>query len=178
MKNLSKFMSLVLRHKPEKIGITLNSSGWVDVESFLDGIRKEKYYELCTIDDIEKVVSEDSKGRYSLKDGMIRANQGHSIKIDLKLKSKIPPPKLYHGTPEKFLKSIKKNGLKPMNRHHVHLSSDIETAKNVGERRGKSTVIEIDTMSMVRDNIKFYQSDNGVWLTDEVNPKYLIIGVL
>ncbi len=117
----------------------------------------------------------DEKGRHSLKDNntMIRANQGHSIKIDLDLKEKQPNKDLFHGTATQFVSVILKEGLKPMQRHHVHLSDNIDTARQVGSRRGKPHIFTVDTTAMINDGFKFYQSENGVWLVDNVPAKYL-----
>ena len=125
--------------------------------------------------ELEYVVKNNSKNRFSISDNKksIRANQGHSVKIELGLSSKIPPIKLYHGTTLNSYEKIKKDGLLKMNRNHVHLSSDIETAKQVGSRHGKPIVLVIDCEKMITENIKFYQSDNGVWLTDYVHPKFI-----
>lgn len=169
--HISKFLSLVLRHKPETIGITLDSQGWANVNELLAGMQKQG--KKVTVKDLEQIVSEDSKGRYSLKDGKIRANQGHSIKVDLELVAKQPPKDLFHGTPEKFVDVILKEGLKPMNRHHVHLSADVDTAQTVGARRGKPHIFTIKTAQMLADGFEFYQSENGVWLVDNVPPQYL-----
>lgn len=150
----------------------MDSAGWVKLDEFVEQIKTQKWYETCTLKDVEKVVLDDSKNRYDIKNGKIRANQGHTFKVDLGFKVRIPPIVLYHGTAEKFVSQIRKKGLLPMGRHHVHLSFDKETAINVGKRRGKPFIFEIDTKKMVSDGIKFYQSKNGVWLTDKVESKY------
>ena len=171
MQHISKFLSLILRHKPETIGIELDAQGWADVDELINGMSKQG--KRVTLADIEQIVDEDSKGRYSLENGMIRANQGHSIKVDLGLTPKQPPKTLFHGTPEKFVEIIKQEGLKPMHRHHVHLSADVETAETVGARRGKPHIFTIKTAQMIADGFEFYQSENGVWLVDKVPPEYL-----
>jgi len=172
LKNQSKFLSYVLRHAPESIGIDMDSHGWVNIDELI-----EKGQKGITREMIDQIVREDAKQRYAIsEDGnRIRANQGHSIEVDLKLQSKIPPVTLYHGTHEGVLKTVLKEGLKKMNRHHVHLSVDAETAKMVGSRRGKPVILTVDTRSMVRDGIKFYISENGVWLTDYVAPECLAV---
>lgn len=172
MQHISKFLSLILRHKPEAINVTLDAQGWVSVDAVLDGMKKAG--KKVEISDIMEIVAKDEKGRYSLKGNMIRANQGHSVKVDLGLEEVVPPAVLYHGTIKKFLDVVETEGLKPMKRHHVHLSGDIETATSVGSRRGKPFLIYIDSQAMKNDNIKFYKSENGVWLTDFVDPKYFL----
>lgn len=177
MQHLSKFLSLILRHDPASVGITLDSQGWANIDELISGMKSKG--KKITMIDLQAIVDEDSKGRYSFNDDKtkIRANQGHSIKVDLGLKEETPPKILYHGTNSRFLEAILKEGLKPMARHHVHLSADLETAENVGGRRlkdGTSThVFHISTEQMLKDGIKFYKSENGVWLTDNVSPKYL-----
>lgn len=177
MQHLSKFLSLILRHDPSSANVTMDKNGWVVVSDLLIGMSAKG--KTVTMQNIEDIVSEDSKGRYSFNDDKtkIRANQGHSIHVDLGLKSEIPPKILYHGTNSRFLEAILKEGLKPMSRQHVHLSDKLETAENVGDRRFKTGtnthVFHIETTPMVADGIKFYKSENGVWLTDGIAPKYL-----
>lgn len=124
---------------------------------------------------LEKIVKEDKKGRYSFNEDrtLIRANQGHSIKVDLEFKECTPPDILYHGTGEKYVESILKNGIDKRSRLYVHLSKDIETAKMVGSRHGKPVILKVKTKEMALDGIKFYLSENGVWLTDNVDTKYI-----
>ena len=164
----SKFISLILRHKPETIGIKLDEHGWADVEDLLKGIDID-----CST--LEQIVKEDEKGRYSFSDDKtkIRANQGHSINVDVELEEKIPPNVLYHGTAEKYLDNINLEGLKPMSRLYVHLTEDLEIAKKTGQRHGKLVIFEIDAKRMIDDGIKFYLSVNNVWLVRTVPPKYL-----
>lgn len=171
---LSKFLSLVLRHKPDEIGIEVHDDGWVFVDELLSKMNKSSM--TVDNDDLKKVVAESDKKRFSFNEdmSMIRANQGHSIKVQMEFEQRIPPDLLYHGTVEKFLKSIESDGLKKMNRHHVHLSSDYETATMVGSRRGKPMIIKVDAKRMNEDGVKFYISNNGVWLVDEVDVKYFI----
>ena len=169
IKKLSKFLSLILRHKPETIGIKLDKNGWANVSEILRGMK----IDMATL---EKVVAENNKQRFSFSEDKtkIRANQGHSVKVDVELTEKIPPQILYHGTIEKNLKSIVAQGLLKMNRLHVHLSADIETAKKVASRRsGNAVIFELAARQMYNDGYKFFQSENGVWLTDKVPPKYL-----
>ena len=173
--NLSRYMSLILRHKPEVIGITLDEHGWASVNDLICGI--EKNNPGFNMDILEQIVRTDSKQRYSFNDdkSLIRANQGHSVNVDVELKEKEPPEYLYHGTGEKYVKSINQDGLIPKSRLYVHLSKDIKTAENVGKRHGKEVVYRINSGQMYRDGYKFYLSENGIWLTKEVPIKYLEI---
>lgn len=171
--NLSRYMSLILRHKPEVIEITLDEHGWANVNDLIYGIRKNNPG--FNIDILEQIVRTDSKQRYSFNDdkSLIRANQGHSVNVDVELKEKEPPEYLYHGTGEKYVKSINQDGLIPKSRLYVHLSKDIKTAENVGKRHGKEVIYRINSGQMYRDGYKFYLSENGIWLTKEVPIKYL-----
>lgn len=176
--NFSKFLSFILRHKPEEIGLTLQENGWVDTNKLLKAINTHANSNwLVYMQGLEVVVNNDKKGRYSFNEDktLIRANQGHSIK-DLKMEFKeVTPPKyLYHGTSEETVKKIFNSGeLKPMSRQMVHLSKDIETATNVGKRHGKPSILVIDTESAVKDGIKFYISENGVYLVDKLSTNYI-----
>lgn len=171
-KRIGKFISLILRHDPQKIGLELDANGWADVDELIakSAIHRVKF----TKNELDEIVTTNDKQRYAFSpDGSkIRANQGHSIHIDLELKPNTPPPFLYHGTPEKFVAIIKEEGLKPMSRQQVHLSADKETATKVGQRRGKPYIFIILAQKMSEDGILFYQAANGVWLTDYVDPKY------
>lgn len=175
LRNLSRYMSLILRHKPEVIGITLDEHGWASVNDLICGIEKNNPGFNMNI--LEQIVRTDSKQRYSFNDdkSLIRANQGHSVNVDVELKEKEPPEYLYHGTGEKYVKSINQDGLIPKSRLYVHLSKDIKTAENVGKRHGKEVVYRINSGQMYRDGYKFYLSENGIWLTKEVPIKYLEI---
>lgn len=166
-------MSLILRHKPEVIEITLDEHGWASVNDLICGI--EKNNPGFNMDILEQIVRTDSKQRYSFNDdkSLIRANQGHSVNVDVELKEKEPPEYLYHGTGEKYVKSINQDGLILKSRLYVHLSKDIKTAENVGKRHGKEVVYRINSGQMYRDGYKFYLSENGIWLTKEVPIKYL-----
>lgn len=177
MKNISKLLSLVLRHKPEVIGITLDKNGWVSVDDLLLKIQTQLHGDFITFENLEEIVNDNDKQRFAFNEDKtkIRANQGHSIsKVDLDLKAERPPMGLYHGTVERFIPLIKKDGLLKMNRNHVHLSDDINTALNVGSRRGKAIILTINSGKMYVDGIKFSKSVNGVWLVDEVLPEYII----
>lgn len=171
-KDISKYIALILRHKPEKIGIQLDEHGWANVNELIAGI-KEKYN--FSMDLLEKIVQEDNKGRYSFNTDktLIRANQGHSIPVDVELTEAIPPKVLYHGTAEKYTMAIEEIGLISKSRLYVHLSKDVETAIDVGKRHGKPVIYIVDTEKMILDGYKFYLSLNGVWLTKRVLLKYL-----
>jgi putative RNA 2'-phosphotransferase len=165
----SKFLSLVLRHKPEKIGLQLDPNGWADVDELL----KKSDLSKEVLDEVVET-NEKKRFKYSEDGKRIRASQGHSLKnVDLNIKSQIPPPILYHGTAHKNVESIKNKGLLKGNRQHVHLSKDVYAALDVGKRHGKPFCVTIDTKSMVEQGYKFFLSDNDVWLTDHVPAKYL-----
>lgn len=171
---LSVFISLILRHKPEEIGITLDEHGWAKVEDLINGINKSGRN--IDIGILEEIVKTDNKQRYSFNDDKtkIRANQGHSIPVVIEFKELEPPNTLYHGTARKSLQGIKCLGIKSMSRLYVHLSKDFETAKQVGSRHGEAVILVIDAHRMYKDGIKFYLSENGVWLTEYVDPKYIL----
>lgn len=170
---LSIFISLVLRHNPDAAGITLDEHGWANVEELINGINSTGRKIDMTI--LEEIVRTDNKQRYSFNadKSLIRANQGHSIPVDVELTEQEPPEFLYHGTADRFLESIMVEGLKPMSRIYVHLSKDIKTAKKVGKRHGKPVILKVYSGQMSHDGIKFYISENDVWLTKKVNVKYL-----
>ncbi|MEM8713422.1 MAG: RNA 2'-phosphotransferase [Planctomycetota bacterium] len=172
---LSKFLSLVLRHKPQTIGIELDPEGWVDVDVLLAGAAAHgRSMDRATL---EEVVATNSKKRFALsEDGTrIRANQGHSVKVDLGLEPKTPPATLFHGTVPAALDSIRTEGLQKRSRHHVHLSKDRETATVVGARRGEPIILEIDAAAMHAAGHVFFLSENGVWLTDAVPAQFIRI---
>lgn len=162
-----------MRHKPESIGLQLNEYGWADVTQLINNLNEAG--KNINFGILKEIVETDNKNRFSFDDSFkrIRANQGHSIKINLGYKPQQPPDILYHGTATRFVDSIHENGLIKQNRHHVHLSLDIEIATNVGKRHGKPFVFEVDTKQMHEDNHLFFISENGVWLTDYVPVKYL-----
>ena len=172
LKETSKYISLILRHKPETIGITLDEHGWANVDELISGIAKTHEMNMNIL---EKIVSTDEKRRYSFNDDKtkIRANQGHSIQVDVELEEMRPPEILWHGTGEKFTGSIDEQGLIPKSRLYVHLSKDEETAFKVGTRHGKPVLYIVKAKEMFKDGYKFYLSKNGVWLTKEVPVKYL-----
>jgi putative RNA 2'-phosphotransferase len=164
----SKFISLILRHKPEAIGITLDEHGWANVDELIRGVN----IDMATL---EHIVSTDDKQRYSFNEDktLIRANQGHSIPVDVELEEVQPPEFLWHGTGEKYVDSICREGLIPKSRLYVHLSSDVPTAITVGERHGEVVLLRVDARKMYQDGFKFYLSKNGVWLTKCVPVSYL-----
>ena len=171
-RSISKYISLILRHKPEVIGITLDEHGWADVDELIKGVSRTHHLDRETL---ERIVAEDEKQRYSFSDDkrLIRANQGHSIPVDVELKQMDPPDVLYHGTGIKYKDSIDAQGLIPKSRLYVHLSGDTETAKKVGQRHGKPVIYKVDAAAMHRDGYEFFQSVNRVWLTKEVPKQYL-----
>ncbi|MEV0681396.1 RNA 2'-phosphotransferase [Actinosynnema sp. NPDC050436] len=163
---LSKRMSKHLRHSPESAGLTLDPSGWVDLDAFVRALR-------TTRENVLEVVARDNKQRYAVEAGRIRANQGHTVEVDLDLPVSEPPAVLYHGTVAKFLPDILAEGLRPMARHDVHLSPTTDTAVRVGARRGRPVVLEVAAGRMHADGHEFRVSANGVWLTQSVPPEYL-----
>ena len=169
----SKFLSLILRHNPAKAGITLDENGWADVGQLLEAVNASGH--VLTLDLLHQIVSDNSKQRFKFNaDGTrIRANQGHSIEIDLGLEPQIPPTVLLHGTASRFLDSIRQSGLEPQSRQHVHLSIDRKTAISVGQRHGIAVVLQVDSEGMAAASFGFYLSDNGVWLTERVPPEYI-----
>lgn len=170
---VSKYLSKHLRHTPEALGLTLEPGGWVAVDELLDACNRRNFR--ITRQELEEVVARNNKQRFSFDPtgARIRANQGHSVKIDLQLEPLEPPPVLYHGTGSQNVEAIERDGLKRMSRHHVHLSGDISTALNVGSRHGKPVVFEIDARAMRQAGHVFYRSANGVWLVEHVPPEYL-----
>lgn len=172
---LSVFISLVLRHNPDAAGITLDEHGWADTAELIEGINRTG--RRIDMEKLKEIVRTDEKGRYSFNGDrtLIRANQGHSIPVDVELKQAVPPDRLYHGTAARFLDSIEREGLKPMSRLYVHLSKDYATAVKVGSRHGKPVVLEVDAGKMSEDGAEFYLSENGVWLTRFVKPEYISV---
>jgi putative RNA 2'-phosphotransferase len=172
MTHISKYFSLVLRHKPSAVGICLDYNGWVAIDELIDKTTSMP----LTHTKIEEVVLCNDKQRFAIeeRDGVkyIRANQGHSIDVDLELGAVVPPDILYHGTVHYLVNIIEKNGINKQKRHHVHMSDDEETAKKVGARHGVPAILRIDAHAMYEDGIEFYKSVNGVWLTDFVETIY------
>ena len=171
---ISKFMSKFLRHAPQDLGLTLQPGGWVEVDKFLAASKAKADFHISR-DELDRVVATDNKSRYSFDDTgkLIRANQGHSVEVDLQLEEKEPPEFLYHGTVQRFIDSIFETGLNKGQRHHVHLSSDLETATKVGSRRGEPVILTVASGRMKTAGYKFYLSANGVWLTDEVPASFI-----
>jgi putative RNA 2'-phosphotransferase len=168
----SRFLSYVLRHRPDEIGLVLDPSGWVEIGVLL--ARAEAAGRPIDPVHLDRVVANNDKQRFEVRDGRIRAAQGHSIEVDLQLEPSVPPDLLYHGTVERFVSSILENGLRPQSRHDVHLSADVETAMKVGSRRGAAVILEIDAKGMHDGGAEFRRSSNGVWLTAAVAPRWLI----
>ena len=170
---LSKFLSLVLRHQPEAIGLALDGHGWAGIDDLIAkanaaGTRFGR-------EDLLRVVAESDKKRFSLSADIdrIRAAQGHSVSVELGLAAQEPPPVLYHGTATRFVEAILSEGLKPQARQQVHLSSDDATAQRVGQRHGKPHIFKVNAGGMHAKGFKFFRADNGVWLTDHVPPEFL-----
>jgi putative RNA 2'-phosphotransferase len=170
---ISKFMSLMLRHEPEKANLTLEPGGWVLIDDLLTGCASAGMRFSRT--ELEAVVKDCAKQRFAIDESgtKIRANQGHSTEVDLQLEPAEPPAELFHGTAERNLVAILRDGLLKMSRHHVHLSADPETATKVGARHGKPAILVIDAAKMRADGHIFYCSTNGVWLVETVPPQYL-----
>ncbi|MDY8137757.1 RNA 2'-phosphotransferase [Aquimarina sp. 2201CG5-10] len=172
-KHISKFLSLILRHNPDKIGLQLDENGWADVTELLH--KTKRLQPQLNFELLKEIVVTNDKKRYAFNEDYtrIRANQGHSIKVNLNYQPQEPPVFLYHGTVAKFMDAIREKGLLKMSRHHVHLSEELETATKVGSRRGKPIILTIKSGEMQANGFKFYQSDNGVWLTETVPPEYI-----
>jgi putative RNA 2'-phosphotransferase len=170
---ISKTLSYWLRHKPDAGGLELDAQGWTSVAAVLQAMDKEGLNVDCAL--LDKVVADNNKQRFEYSDdGLhIRARQGHSVAVELDWPQKEPPEILYHGTVERFLPAIMTEGLRPMQRHHVHLCHDIATAQNVGSRRGKAIILQVSAANMAKVGMAFFLTDNGVWLTETVPPSYL-----
>ena len=173
MVRISKYLSRHLRHSPERLGLVLEPGGWVSVDALLEACHRERHP--LSRSELEEVVARNDKQRFSFDDTghRIRANQGHSVEVDLQLQPVPPPPVLYHGTGHGSAAAIRREGLRRMRRHHVHLSADRETATRVGARHGGPVVFEIDAARMHADGFLFYRSENGVWLVDGVPAEYI-----
>jgi putative RNA 2'-phosphotransferase len=172
---LSKFLSLVLRHEPKLIGLELDENGWTGVLSLIAKVGPR--FPGFNMAQLEEVVANNNKQRFAFNDDKtkIRANQGHSVKVDLDYEPVTPPEILYHGTVPRFWKQIEKDGLQKMSRHDVHMSKDLQTAIVVGTRRGEALILHIKAGEMHRDGFDFFETPNGVWLTDHVPPKYILV---
>jgi putative RNA 2'-phosphotransferase len=173
----SKFLSLVLRHRPEAIGISLDEAGWTPVAELLSAAAR--HGQPLTRALLERVVADNDKRRFAFSDDgkHIRAHQGQRVPVRLELEALAQPDRLYHGTVARFLPSIRKQGLLRRKRHHVHLSPDRKTATAVGGRRGKAVILVVDAAALHRDGSLFFRSENGVWLTDAVPPAYIVEGL-
>jgi putative RNA 2'-phosphotransferase len=176
LNKVSKFLSFVLRHKPDAIGLELDPNGWANINDLISKANASS--EPANLDRtlIQEVVETNDKKRFIISDDgqNIRANQGHSIKVDLQLKPVTPPEFLYHGTATRFLDTILEEGLKPQQRQYVHLSTDIETATDVGRRYGKPIILKIKALLMLEQGFVFYRSENGVWLTSKVPTNFIL----
>lgn len=173
-RRISKFLSLVLRHRPEYIDLQLNENGWANVTAIIEKAKSKNVH--FSFEQLENIVATNDKQRFAFNDDrtLIRANQGHSVKtIDLELEAIKPPEMLFHGTVEKFVDSIKRTGLQKRSRQHVHLSEDLDTATKVGSRRGDAVILKIISGQMYEHGLEFYQSENGVWLTNHVPVEYI-----
>lgn len=173
-KKISKFLSYVLRHHPELIGLNLDENGWANVDELITKSKRESHQGL-TFEELDEIVQTNEKKRFAFNEDKtrIRASQGHSIEINLALIPQQPPEFLYHGTAQSNIESILEKGIEKRSRQHVHLSQDKETATKVGMRHGKPVILTIKTQKMFEDGIEFYLSDNEVWLTDFVDAKYI-----
>lgn len=172
-KRISKFLSLVLRHQPEKIELELDPAGWVSVDELLEKVSAKAFR--LNREMLEAVVKDNDKQRFAFSDDgeRIRASQGHSIGVELDYQPMDPPEILYHGTSRHFLAGIRATGLEKRQRHHVHLSADRETARKVGQRHGPPVILTVMAGEMRRAGHAFYRSANGVWLTEAVAPEFL-----
>lgn len=173
LKSVSIYLSLILRHKPEEAGIELDKNGWAKVDELINGVSKK--YPIDK-DILEEIVATDNKQRYSFNEDhtLIRANQGHSIPVDVELEEVEPPEYLYHGSGKKYVESIEEQGLISKSRLYVHLSEDVDTAMGVGTRHGEPVVWCVDAKAMHRQGFIFYKSVNGVWLTERVPNEFLL----
>lgn len=171
--SVSKFLSLILRHDPAKIGLKLDPQGWTSINDLLAKMARSGRH--LSYEYLLDLVANNDKSRFTIStDGrFIRAAQGHSVEVDLGLAPLEPPEILYHGTARRFLPAIFEDGLQPQSRQQVHLSADAETALKVGQRHGKPAILRVAAREMAAQGHRFFQADNGVWLTDEVPPKFL-----
>lgn len=170
---ISKFLSLVLRHKPEIIGVELNQQGWIDIDLLIQKMNANG--KTINRQMLEEVVASNNKKRFiiNVATNQIRANQGHSLNIDLGYQPQTPPKILYHGTAQKFIDSIYKTGLQKRNRHHVHLTDNLKTANQVGQRHGKVVILQVQAEQMHQKGFEFFVSENHVWLTDNVPTQFI-----
>ncbi len=173
-KKVSKLLSFILRHQPQSIELELDIHGWANIQELLKKLKEKRNFDL-SIERLREVVATNDKKRFIFDESetLIRASQGHSIEIDLALSPKTPPEVLYHGTASRNQMAITTEGIKKGQRQHVHLSATIDVARQVGKRHGSPIVCSVNAAQMALDGYLFYQSDNGVWLTDFIPPKYL-----
>lgn len=171
MQNISRTISFALRHKPEAFNLTPDSAGWVEISDLIEQFNAQQVS--ITFEELMQIVSEDTKQRFSVNGSRIRANQGHSFPVELELENMTPPEFLFHGTVEKFLPQIFVEGLKPMQRHAVHLSENIDTATQVGSRRGEAIILRIQSGKMFEKGHTFQRSANNVWLTQNIPPQFI-----
>ena len=178
MKTTGKFIAYVLRHRPSAVGIKLDGHGWADVGELIEGVRGTGRN--FDIQMLEEIVQTDDKQRFAFNADRtkIRANQGHSIDVDVEMRVCAPPDTLYHGTAEKYIESIREHGITRQNRNYVHLSKDEEVAIKVGSRHGKAIVLKIDARQMYEDGHVFLLSENGVWQTVHVPYRYIVEEIL
>jgi putative RNA 2'-phosphotransferase len=170
---VSKYLSKHLRHEPARLGLELAPGGWVGVDELLEACARRGFP--LSREELEEVVARNDKQRFSFDEtgARVRANQGHSVEVDLQLEPRTPPAVLYHGTGARSVGAILADGLSRMSRHHVHLSADVETARRVGARHGRAVVFEVDAARMAGAGHEFYVSANGVWLVERVPAEYL-----
>lgn len=171
---VSKYLAAHLRHRPQRLGLVLDRGGWVGVDELLAASARDGFP--VTRAELEHVVATSDKQRYAFDAAglRIRANQGHSVDVELDLPAATPPEVLFHGTVERFMEAIRREGLRPMGRHDVHLSADEDTARRVGARRGRPVILRVDAAAMHRAGHAFRRSANGVWLASAVPPEYLL----
>jgi putative RNA 2'-phosphotransferase len=172
---ISKYLSLILRHQPDVAGIQLDENGWTNVNELIERIHEERPQLKLDLEVLDQVVETNNKKRFAFSEDKtsIRASQGHSLKIDMQFEAVDPPEFLYHGTATRFVNSIRKQGLQKRGRQHVHLSAERETAISVGSRHGVPVILTVSSKTMQQAGHEFYQSANGVWLTDHVPNKFL-----
>jgi putative RNA 2'-phosphotransferase len=169
---ISKMMSYVLRHRPDAVGVTLDEQGWVGLNTLVDALRAHKFPTL-SLEEVQDAVATDPKQRYTIEGERIRANQGHSVQVDLAYDAREPPEALFHGTALHTFEVIKTEGIRRMSRHHVHLSEDLETATKVGRRHGQPIVLLVRAGEMHRQGRVFFRSTNQVWLTEHVPASFI-----
>ena len=169
----SKFLSLIMRHQPESVGLTLGDAGWVSVEKLLNAVNQ--HGTPLTLEQLQRIVATSDKKRFAFSDdgARIRASQGHSVEVDLQYKPQTPPELLYHGTATRFIQSIRNTGLQRMERHHVHLSAETSVTMQVGARHGKPVLLIIRAGEMHRAGHQFFVSANGVWLVQHVPVQFI-----